>query len=166
MTKGGDVLEYISGLKKIKQEIINVGFQAIDESFITTILIVGFPSSYTHFLETLKVTGKLDNLNFDELSEILAQKDKTFGKKKQIGEDVFFTEANNSKSSTGCSRHRGRWHINQNPGAHSGQSRGRSQARGNNFNRGKNFGRGNFQGRGNNQGTWQSQGRGQNQSRG
>jgi hypothetical protein len=91
LIEGGDVHGYISRLKNIKQEILNVGFQAIDDSFMTTILIVGFPSSYTHFLETLQVTGNLDNLTFDELSEMLSQHNKTFGKKKQVGEDFFFT---------------------------------------------------------------------------
>jgi hypothetical protein len=72
LTKGGDVHEYISRLKNIKQEILNVGFQEVDDSFMTTILITGLPSSYTHFLETLQVIGKLDKLTFDELSEILS----------------------------------------------------------------------------------------------
>jgi hypothetical protein len=57
---------------------------------MTKILIVGFPSSYTQFLETSQETGKLDKLMFDELSEMLSQHNKTFGKKKQVGEDVFF----------------------------------------------------------------------------
>ena len=98
LTEGGDVLEYISRLKNIKQEIINAGFQAVDESFLTTILIVGFPSSYTHFLETLQVTGKLEKIKFDEMSDMLAKHNKNFEKKKQIGEYVFLTEANSSKS--------------------------------------------------------------------
>lgn len=38
---------------------MNACFQVVDECFLNTILIVGFPSSYTHFLETLQVTGKL-----------------------------------------------------------------------------------------------------------
>ena len=59
LTEEGDILEYISRLKNIKQEIVNVGFQAVDDSFMVTILIVGLPSSYTHFLETLQLTGKL-----------------------------------------------------------------------------------------------------------
>eukprot|EP00253_Pinus_taeda_P005954 PITA_05954 len=54
LTEGGDVLEYISRLKNIRQEIINAGFLAIDDSFMVTIVIVGLPSSYTHFLETLQ----------------------------------------------------------------------------------------------------------------
>ena len=82
LTEGGDVLEYISRLKNIKQEIINAGFQAVDKSFLTTILIVVFPSSYTHFLETLQVTGKLEKIKFDEMSDMLAQHDKNFRKKK------------------------------------------------------------------------------------
>ena len=40
LTEGDDVHEYISRLKNIKQEILNVGFQAVDDSFMTTILIV------------------------------------------------------------------------------------------------------------------------------
>ena len=94
----GDVLEYISRLMNIKQEIVNDGFQVVDDSFMTTILIAGFHSSYTHSLENLQVTGNIENLKFDELSEILAQYDKPFGKKKQIGEDVLFTKASTSKS--------------------------------------------------------------------
>jgi hypothetical protein len=91
LIEGGDVHEYISRLKNIKKEIINVGFQGVDDSFMTTILIVGFPSSYTHFLETLQVTGKLEKLKFDEISEMLSQHDKTFGKKKQVG-DIYFSQ--------------------------------------------------------------------------
>eukprot|EP00253_Pinus_taeda_P004274 PITA_04274 len=133
LTEGGDVLEYISRLKNIRQEIINAGFPAIDDSFMVTIVIAGLPSSYTHFLETLQVTGKLQKLKFDELCEMLTQHDKTFGKKKKVGEDVILTEASASKSSTNSSRGRGRG--NQNQAAHNVQSRGRSQSRGNNFNR-------------------------------
>eukprot|EP00253_Pinus_taeda_P029068 PITA_29068 len=155
---GGDVLEYLSRLKNIKQEIINVGFPTIDDSFMVTIVIVGLPSSYTHFLETLQVTGKLEKLKFDELCEMLSQHDKTFGKKKKVGEDVFLIEANTSKSSADSSRGRGRGNQNQ-----AAQNRGRSPNRG---------GRNNFQGRGNNQGRstfqeqgYNNQGRGRSQNR-
>ena len=113
LTEDGDILEYLSRLKNIKQEIINVGFPAIDDSFMITIVIVGFPSSYMHFLETLQVTGKLEKLKFDELCEMLSQHDKTFGKKKKVGEDVFLTEASTIKSSADSSRGRGRWNQNQ-----------------------------------------------------
>lgn len=107
LIEDGDILEYLSRLKNIKQEIINAGFPAIDDSFMVTIVIAGLPSSYTHFLETLQVTGKLEKLKFDELCEMLSQHDKTFGKKKKVGEDVFLTEASTSKSSTDSSRGRG-----------------------------------------------------------
>ena len=93
---------------------------------------------------------------------MLTQHDKTFGKKKKVGEDVFFTEASTSKSSTNSSRSRGRGNFNQNQAAHNVQSRGRSQNRGNNFNSGNNSCRSNFQGRGNNQGRGYFQGRGNN----
>jgi len=112
LTEGGDVLEYIFRLKNIKQEIINVGFQAVNDSFMVTILIFGLPSYYTHFLETLQLTGKLEKLKFDELYEMLTQHDKTFGKKKKVGEDVFFTKTSTSKSSTDSSRNRGRGNFN------------------------------------------------------
>jgi hypothetical protein len=125
LTRGGDVHEYISRLKNIKQEILNAGFQEIDDSFMTTILIAALPSSYTHFLETLQVTGKLDKLTYDELSELLSQHNKTFGKKKQVREDVFFTEASTSKSSSDSYSSRGRGNFVQ--------GRGRSQNRDNNF---------------------------------
>jgi hypothetical protein len=153
LTEGGDVHEYISRLKNIKQEILNASFQAIDDSFMTTILIVGLPSSYTHFLETLQVTGKLDKLTFDELSELLSQHNKTFGKKKQAGEDIFFTEANTSKSSSDSYSNRGRGNFLQ--------GCGRSQSRENNFQ-----GRGYFQGRGNSQGRGYFHARGNSQGRG
>jgi hypothetical protein len=135
LTEGGDAHEYIYKLKNIKKEILNVAFQAVDDSFMTTILIVGFPSSYTHFLETLQVTRKLDKLTFDELSEIFSQHNKIFGKKKQVGEDVFSTEANTSKSSSDSFRSRGKGNFVQ--------GHGRSQSIENNFQ-----GRGNSQGRG------------------
>ena len=112
LTEDGDILEYLSRLKNIKQEIINAGFPAIDDSFMVTIVIVGLPSSYTHFLETLQITGKLEKLKFDELCEMLSQHDKTFGKKKKVGEDVFLTEASTSKCSADSSRGRGRWNQN------------------------------------------------------
>jgi len=160
LTEGGDVLEYISRLKNIRQEIINVGFPAIDDSFMVTIVITGLPSSYTHFLETLQVTGELEKLKFDELCEMLTQHDKTFGKKNKVGEDVFLTEASTSKSSANSSLGRGRG--NQNQAAHNVQSRGRSQSRGNNSNRGNSSRRSNFQGRGNNQGRGNFQGQGNN----
>jgi hypothetical protein len=67
---------------------------------MTTILIVGFPSSYKHFLETLQLTGNLEKITFDQLSELLAQHDKTFRKKKQVGEDIFLIEGSTSKPST------------------------------------------------------------------
>ena len=93
LTEGGDFHEYISRLKNIKKEILNVGFQAVDDSFMTTILTVGFPSSYTHFLETLQVTGNLDKLTFDELSELLSQHNQTFGKKKTSWRRCFEEES-------------------------------------------------------------------------
>jgi len=39
---GGDVMEYISRLKNIKQEISKVGFSKIENSMMVTILISGF----------------------------------------------------------------------------------------------------------------------------
>lgn len=120
LTEGGDFLEYISILKNIKQEIVKARFQTVDDCLMTTILIVALPPSYAHFLETLQLTRKLDKLKFDELSEMLAQHDKTFGKKKQ-GEDVFFIEASTSKSSTDSPRGKGRGHFYQHSAARSGQ---------------------------------------------
>ena len=165
MTEGGDVHEYISRLKNIKQEILNVGFQVVDDSFMTTILIDGLPSSYTHFLETLQVTGKLDKLTFDELSELLSQHNKTFGKKKQVGEDVFFTEASTSKSSSDSYSSRGRGNFVQGRGR--SQSREKKiQGKGNSQGRGNIQGRGYFQGRGNSQGREYFHARGNSQGRG
>ena len=115
---------------------------------MVTILIAGLPSSYTHFLETLQLSGKLEKLNFDELCEMLTQHDKNFGKKKKVGEDVFLTEASTSNSSANNSKNKGKCNFNQNQAA---QGRGRSQHKGNNSNKGSNSGRKNSQGRGNNQ---------------
>jgi hypothetical protein len=52
----------------------------VDDSFITTNLIVGLPYSWTHFLENLQENGKLDKIKFDELSAMLSQHNKKFGK--------------------------------------------------------------------------------------
>lgn len=52
---------------------------------MTNILIVGFPSSYTHFLETLQVSGKKEKLKLDDLREILAEHERKIGNKKHIG---------------------------------------------------------------------------------
>jgi hypothetical protein len=68
---GGDVMEYISRLKNIKQEISKVGFAKIEDSMMVTILISGFPDTYKNFLETLQLTNKLDNITFDKLCELL-----------------------------------------------------------------------------------------------
>jgi hypothetical protein len=132
---------------------------------MTTILIVGLPSSYTHFLETLQVTKKLDKLTFDELSEMLSQHNKTFGKKKQVGEDIFFIEANTSKSSIDSSRSRGRGHFVQGRGQ--SQSREKKKSDRSNFQgRGNSQIRGYFEGIGNGQGRGYFQGRGNSQGRG
>lgn len=97
---------------------------------------------------------------------MLAQHDKKFGKKKHIGEDVFFTQASTSKSSTGSSRSRGNGHFNKIKVAHTLQGRCRSQTRGNNFNIGYSSCRRNFQGNENNQGRDYNQGREQILSKG
>jgi len=107
LTRGGDLLEYISILKNIRWDIFKAGFTNVDENLMTTILIAGFSSSYKHLLETLQLKRKLEKIKFYYLSELLAQHDKTFGKKKHIGEDVFFTEASTGKPSTESSIGRG-----------------------------------------------------------
>jgi hypothetical protein len=96
--------------------------------------------------------GKLDKIYFDRLSEFFAQHDKIFGKKKQVGEDVFLTEASTSKSSTQSSRGRGaqfssRGRGNQDQSAYRGQGQGRSQVGGRGNNQGRGRGRGSTQGR-------------------
>jgi len=100
LIEGGDVPKYISSLKNIRQDISKTGFTAVDDSLMTIILITGLSSSYKHFLETLQLMGKLENITFDQLSELLSRHDKTFGKKKQVGEDVFLIEFSTSKPST------------------------------------------------------------------
>ena len=45
---------------------------------------------------------------------MLTQHDKTFGKKKKVGEDVFLTEASTSNSSADDSRNKGKGNVNQN----------------------------------------------------
>ena len=106
LSEGGDVLEYISRLKNIRQDISKAELIVVEENLMTTILIVGLPSSYKHFLKTLHLTGKLEKITFYQLSELLAQHDKNFGKKKHVGEYVFFTKASISKPSTQSSRGR------------------------------------------------------------
>jgi hypothetical protein len=93
-----------------------VGFSVVDDILIIMILIVGFSSSYKHFLETLQLMGKLDKIYFDRLSEFFAQHDKIFGKKKQVGEDVFLKEASTCKPSTQSSRGRGAQFSNKGRG--------------------------------------------------
>jgi hypothetical protein len=66
---------------------------------MTSILINGLPSSYQHFLETLQITRKLKNQTFDSLSNFWYQHDKTFGKKKNLGEDILFTNSREGESS-------------------------------------------------------------------
>ncbi len=94
-----------------------------------------------------------------------AQHDKIVGKKKQVAEDVFFIEANTSKSSIKSFGGTGRGKSNQNQGAYRGKGRGRSQGRRNNFKKGNNSSRGNIQSKGNNQGIGNNQGRVKSQCR-
>lgn len=84
----GDVMEYTWRLKNIRQEITKASFAEIEDSLMATILISNLPESYKYFLKTLQITDKLENITFDNLNEQLANHDKTFGKKKQLGEDV------------------------------------------------------------------------------
>jgi hypothetical protein len=135
LNEGGDVLECISKPKNIKQDISKAGFTTVYDSLMRMILIAGLSSSYKHFLETLQMTEKLEKVMFDQLSELLTQHDKTFRKKKQVGEDVFFRKASTSKPSTQSSRGRGAQfsnigHGNQDQSVSRGQRRGRSQGRG------------------------------------
>jgi hypothetical protein len=126
----GDVLEYISRIKNVHQEIIKSGFPKLEDNFLVSILINGLPQSYKNFLETLQITDKLSTLNFDSLSELLAQHSKSFGKQKQSGEDLLFTKAASSKG-------RGKQNFGnfQNQSSNRGHSRGHGQGRGyNNFN--------------------------------
>jgi len=51
-----------------------------------------------HFLETLQIIDKLENTNFDKLSELLANHEKPFGKKKEMREDVLVVRT--SKNTT------------------------------------------------------------------
>ena len=95
LIEGGDVIKYISKLKNIKQDIIKDGFSKIEDSFykiedslMITILISRLLESYKHFLDTLQILDKLENITSDKLSELLANHDKTLGKKKQPRKDV------------------------------------------------------------------------------
>jgi hypothetical protein len=130
LADNGDVLEYISRIKNIHQEIIKGGFPKLEDSFLVSIVINGLPQSYKHFLETLQITDKLSTVTFDSLSELLAQHSKSFGKQKQSGEDLLFTKAESSKG-------RGKQNFGnfQNHSSNRGHGRGRGQGRGrSNFN--------------------------------
>ena len=83
LADNGDVLEYISRIKNIYQEIIKGIFSKLEDSFLVSIVINGLPPSYKHFLETLQITDKLSTMTFDSLSELLAQHSKSFRKQKQ-----------------------------------------------------------------------------------
>jgi hypothetical protein len=65
-------------------------------------------------LETLQITSKLENQTFDSLSDLLVQHDKTFGKKKNSGEDILFTNSRKGESSRG----RGTYNESQEEEAH------------------------------------------------
>ena len=80
--EGEDVIKYISKLKNIKQDIIKDSFSKIEDSLMITILISRLLESYKHFLDTLQILDKLENITSDKLSELLANHDKTLGKKK------------------------------------------------------------------------------------
>jgi hypothetical protein len=69
------------------------------------ILISRLLESYKHFLETLQLTDKLEELNFDKLRELLADHDKKIGKKKKLGEGVLVASA--SKNNTKVSNEKG-----------------------------------------------------------
>jgi len=62
-------MEYISKLKNIRHEIAKTGFVKIKDSSMVTILISGMLESYKHFLETLQIIDKLENVIFDKLSD-------------------------------------------------------------------------------------------------
>ena len=75
---------------------------------------------------------KLSYATFDSFSELLAQRTKSFGKQKQYGEDLVFTNSSKVESS----RERGRGQS-----SYRGRGCGRSQGRGNNsiFQQGSNY---------------------------
>ena len=54
LADNGDVLEYISRIKNIHQEIIKCGFPKLEDNFLVSIVINGLPQYYKNFLETLK----------------------------------------------------------------------------------------------------------------
>jgi hypothetical protein len=69
---------------------------------MTSILINGFPPSYKkNFVETLQLAVKLEKQTFSFLSDLLVQRDKTFGKKKTSREDILFTNSNRGEISRG-----------------------------------------------------------------
>ena len=72
-------------------------FFKLEDSFLVSIVINGLPPYYMHFLESLKIIDKLSSVTFDSLSELLSQHSKSFGKQKQIGEDLLFTKDESSK---------------------------------------------------------------------
>jgi hypothetical protein len=128
LADNGDVLEYISRIKNIHQEIIKGGFPKLEDSFLVSIVINGLPPSSKHFLETLQIIDNLSTVTFDSLSELLAQHSKSFGKQKQSGEYLLFTKAESSKgrgksnfgnfqnqsSNRGCGRSRGQGRVRSN----------------------------------------------------
>jgi hypothetical protein len=67
LVDNGDVLEYISMIKNIHQEIIEGGFSKLEDSFLVSIVINGLSPSYKNFLETLQITDKLSTVTFDSL---------------------------------------------------------------------------------------------------
>jgi hypothetical protein len=135
LADNGNILEYISRIKNIQLEIIKGGFSKLEDSFLVSIVINGLPPSYNHFLENLQITNKLSTINFDSLSELLAQHSKTFEKQKKSGEDLLYTKVEISKE-----RGKSNSQNFQNQSSYQGCGRGHGQGRGHN-----NFHQQNFQ---------------------
>jgi hypothetical protein len=135
LTNNGDVLEYISRIKNIHQEIIKGNFPKLEDIFLVSIVINGLPPYYKQFLETLQITDKLSTMNLDSLSELLTQHSRSFGKHKQSGEDLIFTKAESSKG-----RGKSNFGNFQNQSSNRGHGRGCGQGRGR-----RNFNQQNFQ---------------------
>jgi len=89
---------------------------------MTSILINGLTHSYKYFLETLQIIDKLENQSFDSLGDLFVQHENTFGKKKNLGEDLLFTNSRQGEISRG----RGEYNVStRGRGTYNESTRGR-----------------------------------------
>jgi hypothetical protein len=67
LVNGDDMLEYMSRIKNIDQDIIKSRFIKLEDDFFIFILINELPPYYKHFIETFQIVDKLSTATCDSL---------------------------------------------------------------------------------------------------